>query len=53
MPGRSLRVILNGKKALLPPVWWAVQEVRKDGHFVDVRVTWEGSDTARFASEAL
>ncbi len=53
MPRRSLRVILNGKKAGLPQVRRAVDEVRKDGHLVDVRVTWEGGDAARFAAEAL
>lgn len=53
MTARSLRVILNGKKAGLPAIRQAVSEVRKDGHEVDVRVTWEGGDAARFAAEAL
>ena len=53
MPRRSLRLILNGKKAGLPEVRRAVDAVRKDGHLVDVRVTWEGGDAARFAAEAL
>ena len=53
MPRRSLRVILNGKKAGLPGIRRAVEQVRKDGHRVDVRVTWEGGDAERFAGEAL
>ncbi len=53
MAKRSLRVILNGKKASLPLVRRAVDHVRDDGHRVDVRVTWEGGDAARFAAEAL
>ena len=50
---RTLRVILNGKKSALPQVRQAVAAVRKDGHEVDVRVTWESGDAARFAAEAL
>lgn len=53
MAKRSLRVILNGKKADLPAVRRAIGSVRDDGHRVDVRVTWEGGDAARFAAEAL
>lgn len=53
MPQRTLRLILNGKKAGLPGVRQAVEHVRKDGHSVDVRVTWESGDANRFAAEAL
>ena len=53
MTHRRLRLILNGKKAGLPQVRQAVAAVRKDGHEVDVRVTWEGGDAGRFAAEAL
>lgn len=53
MPRRSLRLILNGKKAGRPEIRRAVDLVRKDGHLVDVRVTWEGGDARRFAAEAL
>jgi lipid kinase YegS len=53
MRSKTLRVILNGKKSALPQVRQAVAAVRKDGHEVDVRVTWESGDAARFAAEAL
>lgn len=53
MSKRSLRLILNGKKAGLPEARAAIEKVRKDGHEVDVRVTWEAGDAARFAAEAL
>ena len=53
MAHRSLRVILNGKKSGLPQVRRAIEEVRKDGHSVEVRVTWEAGDANRFAAEAL
>lgn len=50
---KVLRIILNGKKAGLPGVREAVQQLRAEGHRVDVRVTWEGGDAARLAAEAL
>ena len=53
MKRRKLGIILNGKKADLPSVRQAIAAVRKDGHQVDVRVTWEAGDAARFAAEAL
>ncbi len=53
MKSRSLRIILNGKKADLPGIRQAVAAVRKDGHKVGVRVTWEAGDAACFAAEAL
>ncbi len=51
--GRSVRLILNGKRAADPAVRLAVETVRQEGHPIDVRVTWEGSDAARFAVDAL
>jgi lipid kinase YegS len=53
MTAKSLRLILNGKKAGLPAIREAVHKVRADGHAVDVRVTWEAGDGARLAAEAL
>lgn len=53
MTVRSLRLVLNGKKAGLPAIREAVHKVRADGHTVDVRVTWEAGDGARLAAEAL
>jgi len=53
MAGRNLRLILNGKKAGNPSVREAVDHVRKLGHTVDVRATWEAGDAVRFAAEAL
>jgi lipid kinase YegS len=48
-PARTLRLVLNGKAAARPDVRAAVRLVREAGHRVDVRVTWEGGDAARFA----
>ena len=53
MKSRRLRVILNGKKAGEPLIRRAVTAVRDEGHDVDVRVTWEAGDAARYAAEAL
>ena len=53
MAHRSLRLILNGKKAGLPAVRKAVEKVRQDGHLVDVRTTWEAGCAARYAAEAI
>jgi len=50
---RRLRLILHGKAAGDPRVRAAVAAVREDGHAVDVRVTWEGGDAQRFATEAM
>ncbi|MHC5113857.1 MAG: lipid kinase YegS [Planctomycetota bacterium] len=49
----ALRLILNGKKAGIPGIRKAVAAARDAGHTVDVRVTWEAGDAARFAAEAL
>ena len=50
---RRLRLILNGKSAANPAVREAVSSVRDAGHSVEVRVTWEFGDAARYAAEAL
>lgn len=49
---RSIRIILNGKSAGEPTIRDAVAELRRWGHEVSVRVTWEFGDAARFATEA-
>lgn len=49
----SVRLILNGKKAGLAPVRAAVAQTRERGVNVDVRVTWEAGEAARFAREAV
>ena len=49
---RSMRLIINGKSAGDPALRSAVRELRKAGHPLDVRVTWEGGDAARYAAEA-
>lgn len=46
------RLILNGKKADRPDVRAAVKAVRSAGHELEVRVTWERGDAARFVAEA-
>ncbi|BEU04297.1 putative lipid kinase YegS-like protein [Agarivorans sp. OAG1] len=48
----ELRLILNGKKAHLPEIREAVQQLRKQGHDIQVRVTWEGGDVERLVAEA-
>lgn len=49
---RFVRVVLNGKSSGNANVRAAVMAVRKLGHRVDVRVTWEFGDAARYAKEA-
>jgi lipid kinase YegS len=49
---RELRLILNGKAAGDAGIRDAVSRVRDLGHPVEVRVTWEAGDGARFAAEA-
>jgi lipid kinase YegS len=49
----AFRLILNGKSAQKPAVRKAVGELRKLGHIVEVRVTWEGGDVRRLVEEAL
>jgi lipid kinase YegS len=49
----TLRVILHGKAAADPRLRAAVETVRKDGHGVEVRVTWEPGDATRLTAEAV
>lgn len=50
---RRLLVVLHGKLAGHAGLREAVKAVRSWGHQVDVRVTWEAGDAARFAAEAV
>lgn len=49
----SIFLILHGKAAQDLRVREAVRAVRADGHDVEVRVTWENGDAARFTNEAV
>ena len=49
---RSACLVLHGKAAKREDVRAAVRAVRDDGFHVDVHVTWEGGDAARFARRA-
>ncbi len=53
MTMRSMRLILNGKKAGALPLRQAIEEVRAEGVAIDVEVTWEAGDAARHAARAL
>ncbi len=53
MKARSLRLILNGKKAGAPRLRQAIEAVRAEGANIEVEVTWEAGDAARFAARAL
>ena len=48
-----IRVILNGKKAALPELREAINQQRKQGAEIQVRVTWEAGDMERLVSEAV
>ena len=48
-----LRIILHGKAASNDRVRTAVHTLRRDGHLVEVRVTWEPGDAARMTAEAI
>lgn len=52
MTSPSACLVLHGKAALRDDVRAAVRAVRDEGFPVDVRVTWEGGDALRFASQA-
>ncbi len=52
-PSRFIRLVLNGKSAGNPQVRSAVSAVRDRGNRVDVRVTWEFGDAARYVAEAV
>jgi YegS/Rv2252/BmrU family lipid kinase len=47
-----MRLILNGKSAGNDMVRAAVGEIRRLGHTLEVRVTWETGDAARYAVDA-
>lgn len=47
-----MRLIVNGKAASDPLLRPAISQIRDSGHQLEVRVTWEGGDAARYASEA-
>ncbi len=49
----SIRIILHGKAAGDARVRTAVCALRKEGHVVEVRVTWEPGDAARLTAEAV
>jgi lipid kinase YegS len=49
----AIRIILHGKAANDARLRTAVQALRKDGHSVEVRVTWEPGDAARMSAEAV
>ena len=48
-----MRLILNGKKAHLPEIREAVEIIRSEGNALEVRVTYEYGDVARFVQEAV
>jgi lipid kinase YegS len=45
-------LVLNGKKADQPGIREAVNTLRDSQHHIEVRVTWEAGDIARFVTEA-
>lgn len=49
----NARVILNGKSSTDPRFREAVTVLRRDGHVIDVRSTWEPGDVQRFTIEAM
>ena len=49
----TVRIILHGKAAGDARVRKAVQALRRDGHLIEVRVTWEPGDAARLTAEAV
>jgi lipid kinase YegS len=49
----GVRIILHGKAAGDARLRGAVAAVRKEGHAVQVRVTWEAGDAGRLTSEAI
>jgi lipid kinase YegS len=49
----TVRIILHGKAAGDAGVRKAVQALRREGHLIEVRVTWEPEDAARLTAEAV
>jgi lipid kinase YegS len=48
-----MRLVVNGKAAGDPALRTAIDLMRDTGHQLEVRVTWEHGDAARYAAEAL
>lgn len=48
-----MQLIINGKAAGDEGLRDAVSKIREMGHQLDVRVTWESGDAARYAAEAV
>ncbi len=48
-----MRLIINGKKAQQPEIREAVETIRSEGTALEVRVTYEYGDIARFVQEAV
>lgn len=53
MGGRSLRVILNGRKASCRHIETAMALVRRHGHTVDVRLTSKATGAAKLSRQAV
>lgn len=51
-PSPTLRIIMHGKLAEDESLRNAVQALRTAGHQIEVRVTWDAGDGARFARKA-
>jgi len=49
----TVRIILHGKATGDARVRKAVQALRRNGHLIEVRVTWEPGDAARLTAEAV
>lgn len=50
---KTIRAILNGKKAGIPELRNEIMRIREQGVDLQVRVTWESQDMARLVSEAV
>lgn len=48
-----MRLVVNGKAAADADLRAAVEQIRNAGHRVEVRVTWESGDGARYAEQAV
>ena len=51
-PKRRMRVVVNGKAAADPLLRPAIGQLRDEGYQVEIRVTWEAGDAARYAAAA-
>ena len=50
--GSRVRLILHAKAAVRQGVRRAVEQLREQGHDIEVRVTWESGDAEQFAEDA-